>query len=261
MKCLGAIVGDFVGSKYEFHNVKVRDFSWNTEQHYLTDDSYMTLAVMDFLTNHKGDISFYLRKWGRIHPWAGYGGRFQEGLFNPCMGPYNSFGNGSAMRVSPVGWIANSEEEIIQLSKQVTECTHNHPLGIEGAEVVAMCIYYARTGKTKDFIRKYARKHYEIDFSYDDLVKHYTFDETCRGSIPQAIYCFLISNDFEDCLRTAISIGGDSDTIAAIACSIAEAFYQSIPDDIVKAVYSKLSTEEINLINDFNRKVESKNER
>ena len=256
MKCLGAFAGDMTGSKYEFCNTKVKNFEFAPEQYFLTDDSYMTLAVIDYLTNHKGDISFYLRKWGRIHPWAGYGGRFHEWLLNPCAGPYNSFGNGSAMRVSPVGWIAKSEDEVIALSKEVTECTHNHSLGIEGAEVVAMCIYYAKIGKTKEFIEKYARKHYDFDFSYDDLVKHYSFNETCQGSVPQAIFCFLISNDFEDCLRTAISIGGDSDTIAAIACSIAEAYYKEIPAFITDAIMNKLSEDEVSLLKRFNKLLE-----
>lgn len=255
MKCIGAIIGDFVGSIYEFKNVKHKDFQLFTDGSFFTDDSYMTFAVMDYLINEHGTISYYLRHWGKMHPWAGYGLRFNQWINDSSMGPYNSFGNGSAMRISPVGWIAKTEEEVIKLSKEITECTHNHPLGIEGAEVVAMCIFYAKLGKSKDFIKNYVEHHYNLDFSYNDLVKNYRFDETCLGSVPQAIYCFLISKDFEDCLRTSISIGGDSDTIAAIACSIAEAFYKEIPDEISSFVLSKLQ-EEKTLLLKFNNIIE-----
>ena len=252
MKCIGALIGDFVGSAYEFHNVKHKNFQLFNDDSFFTDDSFMTLAVMDFLFNRNNSISYYLRLWGKTHPWAGYGLRFNQWIHNDSMGPYNSFGNGSAMRISPVGWIAKTEEEAISLSKEVTECTHNHPLGIEGAEVVAMCIFYAKSGKDKNFIKKYAEKHYNLNFSYNELVKNYGFDETCQGSVPQAIFCFLISNSFEDCLRTSISIGGDSDTIAAIACSIAEAYYKEIPQEISNFVLSKLSKNDLKLIELFN---------
>lgn len=256
MKCIGALIGDLVGSKYEFHNIKVKNFQFTPEQYRLTDDSYMTFAVMDYFVEKSNPISFYFRKWGNMFPYAGYGGRFHMWLLDEKMGPYGSFGNGSAMRISPVGWIAKSEDEVINFSRVISECTHNHPLGIEGAEVIAMCIYYAKIGKSKEFIGKYAGKHYNFDFSYDSLVKNYYFDETCQGSVPQAIFCFLISNDFEDCLRTAISIGGDSDTIAAMACSIAEAFYGKIPENILQLLMDKLTPSEVKLLEDFNKQLE-----
>lgn len=140
--------------------------------------------------------------------------------------PYNSFGNGSAMRVSAAGWVGETEDEVKEFSRKVTEVTHNHPEGIKGAEVTAMCIYYARNGKDKDFIKKYVEQHYDFNFDYEELRKTYTHAaEICQNTVPQAIYCFLISHSFEDCLRTTISIGGDCDTTAAISCAIAEAYY------------------------------------
>lgn len=227
---LGAITGDIVGSVYEFNNIKTKDFPLVNPTSRMTDDSIMTIAVAEIMKkgyiNDKEKIIDTLKKWGRKYPNAGYGYRFYDWVLGDNRKPYYSCGNGSAMRVSPVAWYANSEEEVIDYARKVTEVTHNHPEGIKGAVVTAMCVYYARIGKSKEFIREYVEKFYDIDFDYEELRRTYTHEwEVCQVTVPQAIYCFLISNSFEDCLRTTISIGGDCDTTAAISCAIAEAYY------------------------------------
>ena len=232
---IGALIGDTVGSVYEFNNINTKDFPLFDKECFLTDDSILTLAIAEIIQNNwqndKAKVIETIKRWGRAYPDRGYGGRFARWLFSDDTEAYNSFGNGASMRISPVGWYARSEEEVKELSRLVTEVTHNHPEGIKGAEVVAMCIYYARMGKSKDFIREYVSKYYNLDFDYEDLVKNFEFDETCQNTVPQAIYCFLISTSFEDCLRTTISIGGDCDTTAAISCAIAEAYYKDINED------------------------------
>lgn len=236
---LGAIIGDVVGSRYEFNNVRTKDFPLLTKENKYTDDTVMTLAVLEILQNrifNKDYVIDTLKKWGRTYPHSGYGGRFSKWLFSDDRESYRSYGNGSAMRISPVGWYANSEKEVKELTRLVTEVTHSHKEGIKGAEVVAMCIYYARIGKSKEFIKEYVEKYYSLDFDYENLKKNYYFNETCQESVPQAIYCFLISKDFEDCLRTTISIGGDCDTTAAISCAIAEAYYKDIDYDLLMDV-------------------------
>lgn len=227
---LGAVIGDVVGSRYEFNNIKTKDFELFGKGCYATDDTVMTCAVAEVLINKKQNDKDYiidtLKKWGKKYPQAGYGGHFGCWVLGNEREPYNSYGNGAAMRVSAVGWIAESEEEVKDLSRRVTEVTHNHPEGIKGAEVVAMCIYYAKQGKDKAFIKEYVEKYYNLDFDYDNLRKTYIHaEEICQNTVPQAIFCFLISDSFEDCLRTTISIGGDCDTTAAISCAIAEAYY------------------------------------
>ena len=192
--------------------------------------------------------------WGRAYPDSGYGARFSNWLFSKNSEPYYSMGNGAAMRVSPVGWYARSESEVKELARRVTEVTHNHPEGIKGATVVAMCIFYARKGKSKKYIKEYAEKFYDLDFDYDDLRKNYGFDETCEGSIPQAIYCFLISKSYIDCIRNCVSIGGDCDTTSAIAGAIAEAYYKHIPLNVKNEALSYLRDEDPNpwdVINNF----------
>ena len=239
---LGAIIGDTVGSRFEFDNYRAKDFELFTRDCELTDDSIMTLAVMEIMQkriyNDKDAIIDTFKKWGRAYPYRGYGESFGKWITSDNRNPYNSFGNGAAMRISPVGYYANSEEEVKTIAKAITEVTHNHPEGLKGAEVTAMCIYYAKVGKSKEFIKDYASKYYNLDFDYETLKKIYEFNETCQDTVPQAIYAFLISTDFEDAIRTAVSIGGDSDTVACITGGIAEAYYKHIPEAIV----SKLLT-------------------
>ncbi len=236
---IGGLIGDIVGSTYEFHNTKTKDFKMFTKHTSYTDDSVMTLAVCEALQKGYGydseKIVKTLKKWGRTYPNAGYGGHFFYWLFSDDTKPYNSCGNGSAMRVSACGWYGRDEEEVKALAKSVTEVTHNHPEGIKGAEVTAMCVYYARKGKDKEFIKKYVEQYYNLDFDYEELRQTYTHEEEiCQNTVPQAIYCFLISKDFEDCLKTTISIGGDCDTTAAISCAIAEAYYKYIPANLLE---------------------------
>ena len=241
---LGAIIGDTVGSVFEFNNLRSKDFELFAEDSELTDDSIMTLAICECLLNREANnsekIVAYLKKWGRTYPDRGYGGSFYRWLFNDNDKPYNSFGNGAAMRISAAGWFGRNEKEVRDLAYNLTAVTHNHPEGLKGAEVTAMCVYYARIGKSKEFIKDYVSKYYNLDFEYEDLKKNYHFNETCQETVPQAIYCFLISKDFEDCLRTTISIGGDCDTTAAISCAIAEAYYKHINPELVRKVLKRL---------------------
>ena len=249
---LGAIIGDTVGSVYEFNNVRSKDFALFSKDSFLTDDSIMTLAVAEIMKkgyiNDKEKIIDTLKKWGRKYPDRGYGGSFYRWLFGNSREPYYSYGNGAAMRISPVAWYANNEDEVRDFSKKVTEVTHDHPEGLKGAEVTATCIYYARIGKTKQFIEEYVKQFYNIDFNYKELKQTYWFNETCQDTVPQAIYCFLISKNFEDCIRTTISIGGDCDTTAAISCAIAGAYY-GIPKKFKDKILTYLNKEMREILN------------
>lgn len=259
---LGAIIGDIVGSAYEDNNLRKKDFPLITENSFATDDSIMTLAVAECIQkgyqNNTKMIIKTLRKWGRAYPNVGYGGRFYKWIFSDSDKPCESYGNGAAMRISAVGWYANSEEEVKTMTKSFTEITHNHPEGMKGAEVTAMCVYYARIGKSKRFIKEYVSKYYDLNFNYEELLNNFEFDQLCQNTVPQSIYCFLISNSFEDCLRTTISIGGDCDTTAAIACSIAEAYYKSIDTNLIVNTLMLLPNatrdcDPINILNKFYR--------
>lgn len=240
---IGAIVGDSVGSVYEFGDAPKKDFDLYSPAFHFTDDSVMTLAVMDVLAHHlSGDpkkIIDTFRKWGRRYPGAGYGRRFYTWLLETRDYAFNdSYGNGAAMRISPVGWTASSEEEVKALSKAVTEVSHNHPEGLKGAEVTAMCVYYAKIGKSKAFIKDYAKQNYKLYDSISALNQsnHGHGLEICQISVPQAISAFLLTDSFESCLRVIVAAGGDCDTTAAIACGIAGAFYQKIPAAFYKMV-------------------------
>lgn len=237
---LGAIIGDIAGSLYEFESPKTKGIELFAEGSRLTDDSIMTIAVgcacadsdLHDEKDFKSSVIWYMRRIGRQYPRAGYGGMFYRWLISDVMPAYNSFGNGSAMRVSPVAWVAESLEQAETLAEWSAEVTHNHPEGIKGAQAVASAVYLARQGKTKETIKAYIEEHYyALDFTLEEIRPNYSFDVTCQGSVPQAILSFLESADFEDALRNAISLGGDGDTIAAMAGSIAEAYY-GIPEEI-----------------------------
>ena len=246
---LGAIIGDIVGSIYEFESEKNKNFQLFTPKSCLTDDSLMTLAVGCACTkadlndeeDFKSWVVYYMRKIGREFPNSGYGYNFAMWLRSDFMGAYNSFGNGSAMRVSPVAWVTQSLEEAEKLAKWSSEVTHNHPEGIKGAQATAAAIYLAKTGKSKAEIKEYIEQnYYTLDFTLDEIRPTYEFDVTCQGSVPQAIQCFLEAADFEDAIRNAVSLGGDGDTQAAIAGSIAEAFY-GIPDSLKEEAYKRFT--------------------
>lgn len=233
----GAIIGDIVGSRFEFNNYRSEDFEFFHPDCKLTDDSLMTIAVAESIACYpKGlengledDVIKRMRRIGRRRPDVSWGGRFREWLYSDDPKPYNSFGNGAAMRVSACGWIDGSIRDAVELSERVTVVTHNHPEGVKGARAVTAAIYMAKYAHSKDAIGKMAAKIYPIlndpDFSVECIREINVFDETCQGTVPQAIQVFLESQNFEDAIRKAVSIGGDSDTIAAIVGSIAEAYY------------------------------------
>ena len=228
---IGAIFGDIAGSKYEFGNIRRKDFELLSDDCYFTDDTVCTFACLDWLLTAKErteeTAKEYLLKWCLAYPRKGYGGRFAQWITSKKHRPYNSFGNGAAMRISPVAYFAKNLEELRYLSDTFTKITHNHEEGMKGALTVSTIIFMALHHSSKEEIKEYALKQYPRikDLDYETLVQTYEFDETCQGSIPEAIYCFLISKDFEDNARTTISVGGDSDTTTCISSAIAEAYY------------------------------------
>ena len=259
---LGAIIGDIAGSRFEWQNIKTKDFELMTHLHgcKLTDDSIMSLAIAQAILEcsdigELGQVAIRcMQTLGQKYPHAGYGGHFQRWLTAKNPKPYNSFGNGAAMRISPCGYAASSIEEAKMLSEAVTKVSHNHPEGMKAAEAVAVAIYMARTGCSMLEIRDHITKHYyDISFTLDAIRPTYTFDVTCQGSVPQAFEAFFESTSFEDAIRNAISIGGDSDTIAAITGSIAEAYY-GIPADIRKLALTFLDETQLSILNAFEAK-------
>jgi type I restriction enzyme M protein len=263
---LGAIFGDIVGSVYEFRNTKTKHFELFSKTSKFTDDTVMTLAVADALMQYDRtqDIRVFqdilittMHKYGREYPYVGYGAKFFWWILKQQREPYQSYGNGSAMRVSPVGWYANSLEEALTLAEASAEVTHNHPDGIKGAVVTAGAIYLAKTGSPKEEIREFIESYYPLNFTLDEIRPTYTFDVSCGGSVPQAMQAFLESNSFEDTVRNAVSIGGDSDTIAAIAGSVAEAFYGMTEAQKENAL-SYLSDELKEIVFEFEMKYQTK---
>lgn len=258
---IGAIIGDIVGSRFEKRNPKTKDFELFTELSTYTDDSVMSLAVCEALLkseNNRGRLDAYavgsMRRFGKQFWSCGFGHMFKQWLKSPDHQPYGSYGNGSAMRVSGCAYAANTLEEVIKLSKTVTEVTHNHPEGIKGAEAVAVCVYLARTGATKGEIREHVLRHYyNIDFTLDEIRPSYKIDLSCQGSVPQALEAFFESEDFEDAIRNAVSIGGDSDTIAAMTGSIAEAYY-GVPVELREKTTEFLDKELIDILQAFEAK-------
>lgn len=239
---IGAIAGDIIGSVYEFDNIKTTDFPLFTNESDYTDDTIMTVAVADWLLNG-GDLAKVMQRYGREYPYptGGYGGRFSGWLREKDPLPYNSWGNGSAMRVSAVGWMFDSLEKTLEVAKETAIVTHNHPEGIKGAQATAAAIYLARTGKSKQDIKQYIETTFSYDLgrTCDEIRPFYRFNESCQGTVPEAIIAFLDSSDFENAIRLAVSLGGDSDTLACITGGIAEAFY-GIPEDIKLEVKKRI---------------------
>jgi len=252
---IGAIAGDIIGSVYEWNNVKTTDFELFSQKATFTDDSVLTVAIADCLLNKK-DFAKTVWEYGNKYEGRGYGGRFATWLCNDNPQPYNSFGNGSAMRVSAVGFAFNDIETVLHKAKETADITHNHPEGIKGAQATAAAIFLARKGQTKSEIKDYISLtfNYNLDDTINNIRPSYTFNETCQGSVPQAIIAFLESIDFENAIRLAISVGGDSDTIACITGGIAAAFYKGVPDDILNFATSKLPVEFIELLNEFDKR-------
>ena len=235
---IGSIIGDIVGSVYEFtpNNSKTKEFEFFDPDGSYTDDSVLTFATADWLL-HGGEVAHYYSRYGEKYPWpmGGYGGGFKLWLIRTIrqqdFRPYNSSGNGSAMRVGPVGWAFNTMEEVLSMAKESAECTHNHPEGIKGAQATAAAVFLARSGVSKEGILDYIERTYGYDLhkTWDYWHPVYGWEDSCQGTVPQALIAFLDSSCFEDAIRKAVSLGGDSDTLACITGGIAEAYYKEIP--------------------------------
>ena len=255
---LGAVIGDIAGSRFEWKNTKSKEFELFTSECRITDDSVMTLAIARAILNSAGRcdrlgaeavrcMQSFGRRWAR----GCYGGSFSRWLMSDQPRPYGSWGNGSAMRVSACAWAASSLNDALDMARRVTEVTHDHPEGLKGAEAVTAVIWLARKGRNLEEIRQHVEKHYyPLDFTLDGIRPGYGFDVSCQGSVPQAVEAFLESVSFEDAVRNAISLGGDSDTIGAMAGSMAEAFY-GIPQELREKALSYLDGELIEVVTEF----------
>lgn len=260
---IGAIIGDIVGSIYEFNNIKTKDFPLFGRGCTFTDDSIMTLAVAKALTeagNGRDEATMkaaFIRNMKELarkypNPMGGYGGRFSGWVMSEDSRPYNSWGNGSAMRVSPCGFAAASLEDALEFARISSEVTHNHPEAVAGAQVTAACIFLARHGESREKIAEYVERMYcKLDMSIDELRKTYRFTERCKDTVPQAIQAFLEAKDFEDAIRNAVSIGGDSDTLAAITGGIAGAFF-GVPDSIFEQARKRITPDLLEILDGFN---------
>ena len=252
MKYIGAIAGDIIGSIYEWHNIKTTEFPLFGKDCDFTDDSVLTLATMDAITRKipyaENYYDFAIKYVGR-----GYGGGF-TGWLHSDLKPYNSWGNGAGMRVSPVGWAFDTLDEVLRQATLSAEVTHNHPEGIKGAQATASSIFLARTGSSKDDIRNFIETTfgYDLHRTCDEIRPTYTFHASCQKTVPEAIIAFLDSTDFENAIRLAISLGGDSDTLACITGGIAEAFYGEVPKHISDEVERILPSELLYIIKNFN---------
>lgn len=256
---LGAIIGDYIGSQMEFQQERLlhrEDFDLITDKCRFTDDTVMTIATADAILNNKDFASTY-KEWGRKYPRAGYGAMFGNWLMQDTLKPMNSFGNGSAMRVAPVAWLYDTAEEVMEVAINSAIATHIHPEGYKGAQAVAACIYMARNKVSKEQIKEIIEEAfgYNLNLSLEDIRKTYTGEITaemfsCQKSVPEAIVCFLEGNSFEDVIRKAVSLGGDTDTQACIAGSIAEGYY-GIPEDLKTKVISKLPADMMSIIEQY----------
>ena len=257
---LGAIIGDIVGSRFERHNHKSKDCELFTDRCRFTDDTAMTVAIAKALLECNGDYTDLsnhaircMQEIGQKYPNAGYGQIFYLWLHKKAPEPYWSYGNGSAMRVSPVAYVAKSAQECINLADAITKVSHDHPEGMKGAEAAALATWGALNGATKSMIQKRIEdQYYILDFAIDEIRPKYRFDASCQGSVPQAIEAFLESENFEDTIRIAVSLGGDSDTIAAIAGGIAGAYY-GVPNDLRLKAIEYLPAEFIDILEDFEK--------
>ena len=249
---IGAIAGDIIGSVYEHRQIKTKEFPLFDPLCNFTDDTVLTVAIADAILSRKPYVDS-VRRFGRRYPHAGYGGSFIHWLHTPDAGPYNSWGNGSAMRVSPVGFAFTKDDEVLAQAKATAEITHNHPEGIKGAQATALAVFLARTGSDKESIRSRIIDlfEYDLDRTMEDIRPIYYFDISCQGTVPAALVAFLDSESYEDAVRNAISLGGDSDTLACITGGIAEAFYGDIPASVLAKVKELLTPELWAVTEDF----------
>ena len=239
---VGAIAGDIIGSVFEHHQIKTKDFPLFHPRCKFTDDTVLTVAIADAVLSGRPYVES-VREIGRRYPVAGYGGSFIQWLHSDDPRPYNSWGNGSAMRVSPIGFAFSSEDKVLRHATLTAEISHNHPEGIKGAQATALAVFLARTGTGKEQIRSRIAEEfgYDMNRTVDDIRPTYFFDVSCQGTVPEAIIAFLDSDSYEDAVRNAISLGGDSDTLACITGGIAEAFYGDIPKDLQEKVQDCLT--------------------
>jgi ADP-ribosylglycohydrolase len=249
---VGAIAGDIIGSVYEAHPIKTKDFPLFHPRCRFTDDSVLTIAVAEAIMTD-GDYRRSVWELGRRYPHAGYGGDFRRWLESSSPEPYNSWGNGSAMRVSPVGWAFNSINEVLAEAARTAEISHNHPEGIKGAQAAALAVFLARTTGDKDLIKKeiIGRFGYDLNRTVDSVRPSYSFDISCQGTVPEAVISFLEANDYEDAVRNAISLGGDSDTLACITGAIAEAYYGPVRREVFDRVKAVLAGELWGIVEGF----------
>ena len=248
----GAIVGDIVGSHYEHFPTKSLDFDLFPEHASVTDDSVLTIAVADWIL-HRGELYKYFHDYVARYPNAGYGGTFIKWARGGDSEPYNSWGNGSAMRVSPVAYVKDDLEEVLKLAEQTASVTHNHPNGILGAQATAGAVFLARTGHSKSEIREFAveRIGYDLSRTVEEIRPSYSFDVSCAGSVPESITAFLDSDSFESAVRLAISMGGDADTMACIAGAIAEPFYGGVPEVLARRSRGYLDEKMLEVVDEF----------
>ena len=266
---IGAIIGDVVGSVFEWHNVKTIDFDLFSRESRFTDDTVMTIAVADALLSKqvfsnpikdglesRTTYAAKFKQYGHRYPNAGYGNMFNDWLKARNQKPYKSYGNGAAMRVSPIGFAASTFEEAMKEAKRSAGVTHNHREGIKGAQAVAVAVFLANNGESKENIKRTIEVKFNYDLSrrLDDIRPAYKFDSSCQGSVPEAIIAFLESDDFEDAIRKAISLGGDSDTIACITGGIAQAYYKKIPIEIINDTLFRLDSGMKIIVREFNEK-------
>ncbi len=248
---IGAIAGDIIGSYYEFVPIKSTSFRLFNESSHFTDDTVMTVANADWLLT-KDSLLGIMQEYGNCYG-SGYGSMFYDWLkaYNPQ--PYNSWGNGSAMRVSPIGWAFDTLEETLDVAKISAEITHNHPEGIKGAQATAACIYLARNGKSKEEIKEYIETifGYNLSRTCNEIRPTYQFDESCQGTVPESIIAFLESTDYESAIRLTVSLGGDADTMGAITGGIAEAYYRKIPSHIIEESLKRLPNKFIDIMQQF----------
>jgi len=252
---IGAIAGDMIGSVFEQHPIKTTDFPLFSSHSCFTDDTVLTVAVADSILNSI-DYAIPLKQYGRKYPYAGYGLSYFHWLQSDKNTPYNSWGNGAAMRVSPVGFAFNSKDAVLIEAKNSAAVTHNHPEGIKGAQATALAIYLARKGRTKSEIKTEIsdRFHYDLSRSIDSIRPDYRFDISCQGTVPEAITAFIESENWEDAVRKAISLGGDSDTIGCITGGIAQGFYRNVPREVISNVKKRLPADFLKIIQEFNRR-------
>ena len=260
----GAILGDMIGAPYEFdRGDKTKEFPLFNNSSHFTDDTVMTVAVAEALMEAAGKsdsetidtLIYSMKKWGKKYPRAGYGAMFNQWLIYDDPQPYGSFGNGSAMRVSAAGWLYDDLKETRKIAKLTAEVTHNHPEGIKGAEAIASAIFMARNGKQKEEIKDYIIRefHYDLSRTCDEIRPEYYHVETCQKTVPEAITAFLEGQDFEDVIRTAVSLGGDCDTLTCIAGSMAEAYYD-VPQEVIDECRKRIPDDMLEVVDRFEKR-------